>query len=220
MAPKNTQTTPSSCQNHATARKHPPERSERPERPGRPASFAAVLLAGAAAVLPLAAQAQSTPESSPSMYLQYGAAEHSADSWTVGVTVPWRNWRHSLWGGQLSGYWDVWGARWSAPLEGRDRGTWVIGVNPTVRWRPSNGQSPWFAETGVGLSWALNRRYVTDEKEFPTRYNFATHIGVGYLFGSQGQHELVLRLEHHSNAGIKKPNPGENFLQLRYAHHF
>ncbi|MBA4002142.1 MAG: acyloxyacyl hydrolase, partial [Delftia sp.] len=29
MAPKNTQTTPSSCQNHATARKNPPERSGR-----------------------------------------------------------------------------------------------------------------------------------------------------------------------------------------------
>ena len=112
------------------------------------------------------------------------------------------------------------GARDGPPLEGSHRSTWVVGINPTLRWRGSNGQSPWFAETGVGLSWALNRRYVTDEKEFPTRYNFATHIGVGYLFGNQGQHELVLRLEHHSNAGIKKPNPGENFLQLRYAHHF
>ena len=26
--------------------------------------------------------------------------------------------------------------------------------------------------------------------------------------------------EHFSNAGIKHPKPGENFVQLRYAHHF
>ena len=210
MALKIIQTTPSSYQSLAKARIHPPARLA-----------ATVMLACAGAVLPMATQAQSlAPESTPSLYLQYGAAERSADSWTLGVTVPWRNWRHALWGGQLSGYWDIWGARWSAPLEGSHRSTWVVGINPTLRWRGSNGQSPWFAETGVGLSWALNRRYVTDEKEFPTRYNFATHIGVGYLFGNQGQHELVLRLEHHSNAGIKKPNPGENFLQLRSAHHF
>jgi hypothetical protein len=173
-------------------------------------------------LLPAApARAQWTaPDTSPAMYLQYGAAEHDADSWTLGATLPWRDWRRGLWGGVLTGYWDLWAGRWSAPLEGSRRGTWVIGVNPTLRWRGQGGQSRWFTEAGVGLSWALNRRYVTDEKEFPTRYNFATHIGMGYLFGSQGQHEIALRLEHHSNAGIKKPNPGENFLQLRYARHF
>jgi lipid A 3-O-deacylase len=38
--------------------------------------------------------------------------------------------------------------------------------------------------------------------------------------GQQRQHELQLRLEHVSNAGIKEPNPGANFVQLRYALHF
>jgi hypothetical protein len=32
------------------------------------------------------------------------------------------------------------------------------------------------------------------------------------------QRELVLRVEHFSNAGIKHPNPGENYVQLRYTH--
>lgn len=179
----------------------------------------ALLLAGAA-VLPTARAQSILPQASPSMYLQYAVAEHSAESGTIGVTLPWRDWQRTLWGGQLTGYWDLWAGRWSAPLQGSHRGTWVIGVNPTLRWRGDGGQSPWFAEAGVGLSWALNRRYVTDDKQFPTRYNFATHLGLGYMFGDRRQHELVLRLEHHSNAGIKKPNPGENFLQLRYARHF
>jgi hypothetical protein len=43
-------------------------------------------------------------------------------------------------------------------------------------------------------------------------------MAVGRMFGAERQHELVLRLEHFSNAGIDHPNPGENFVQLRYAH--
>ena len=30
-----------------------------------------------------------------------------------------------------------------------------------------------------------------------------------------GAHELALRVQHYSNAGIRHPNPGENFVQLR-----
>jgi hypothetical protein len=29
-----------------------------------------------------------------------------------------------------------------------------------------------------------------------------------------------LRIQHSSNASLKHPNPGQNFLQLRYARHF
>jgi Lipid A 3-O-deacylase (PagL) len=36
-------------------------------------------------------------------------------------------------------------------------------------------------------------------------------------FGADGEHELALRLQHFSNGGIRRPNPGETFLQLRYA---
>jgi len=41
--------------------------------------------------------------------------------------------------------------------------------------------------------------------------------GVGRSFGADRRRELSLRLSHSSNAGIKEPNPGETFLQLRYA---
>ena len=40
------------------------------------------------------------------------------------------------------------------------------------------------------------------------------------MFGEQKLNEISLRFEHHSNAAIKQPNPGENFLQLRYARRF
>ena len=60
----------------------------------------------------------------------------------------------------------------------------------------------------------------TPSKTFSTRFNFASHLGVGVRLGAQQQHEWLLRVQHVSNAGLKKPNPGENFLQLRYALHF
>ena len=154
------------------------------------------------------------------IYLQYGQAKHSANSWALGVTLPWKNWNYSLGSGLVTGYWDIWGGQWSGDYQGGSRSTWVIGAKPTLRWRADQGQSPWFAEAGLGVSYAVNHRYLADQKDFSTRYNFATHIGVGYLFGEQLKSEISLRLEHHSNAGIKHPNPGENFLQIRYARHF
>ena len=45
-------------------------------------------------------------------------------------------------------------------------------------------------------------------------------MGGGRNFGARQEHELVLRVEHFSNAGIKHPNPGENFAQLRYTYRF
>ena len=179
--------------------------------------FASGLLA---ATLANPAFAQPVQNSTSSLYIQYGAAERKTDTWTLGATIPWGNWSYSLGSGQITGYWDLWGSRWAADYQGRSRSTWVIGAKPTFRWRPAQGQSPWFVDAGIGVSYATNRLYITDHKDFSTRFNFASHIGVGYLFGEQLKNEVSLRLEHHSNAGIKEPNPGENFLQLRYARNF
>ena len=51
-----------------------------------------------------------------------------------------------------------------------------------------------------------------------TAFEFADHIGVGYVFNNN--FDLGLRLQHYSNAGIKKPNSGENFVVLRGAYRF
>ena len=177
--------------------------------------FAAAGLMGSAT-----GHAQDIPNMSPAMYLQYGGAEHKTHTYTAGVLLPWKSWSYGLAGGQLTGYWDIWGSDWSGMYQGDRRNTWVIGAKPTLRWRPDQGQSPWFMEAGIGVSYAVNRLYLTDHKDFSTRYNFASHLGIGYLFGEQRKNEVSLRLEHHSNAGIKNPNPGENFLQIRYARHF
>jgi len=152
----------------------------------------------------------------PVLYVQYGTTGRSGGhSQGLGVTLPWRSWQYTLWGGVVRGHWDIWTARWHAKRHGSIP---VIGASPVLRWQ--NGTSPWFIQAGLGISLGTSHRYATQHKQFSTRFNFASHIGGGRAFGAQQQHEWLLRLEHHSNASIKSPNPGENFLQLRYGYRF
>jgi len=76
-----------------------------------------------------------------------------------------------------------------------------------------------FFEGGVGVTFTTNV-YETDRKRFSTSFNFGDHLALGRNFGARREHELSLRFEHYSNAGIKHPNPGENFVQLRYLRRF
>ncbi|MDP1996021.1 MAG: acyloxyacyl hydrolase, partial [Gallionella sp.] len=46
------------------------------------------------------------------------------------------------------------------------------------------------------------------------------HVGVGARFGDRRQFDLGYRFQHLSNGGIKKPNQGINFNQIRFAYHF
>jgi hypothetical protein len=71
-------------------------------------------------------------------------------------------------------------------------------------------------EGGIGVS-MLDRHYRSAHKSFSTRFNFSDHQAFGYSFGAHGEHELMLLIRHVSNGGIKKPNPGEDFVQLRYS---
>ncbi len=160
------------------------------------------------------------PRSAPSVYVQGGWAERQTDSATLGVTLPWTSWRSELWGSEVRGYWDIYASRWSYDGESGGSGhATLAGVTPTFRLRPDSGRSPWFLEGGIGITY-MDKRYHTSHKEFSTRYNFASHLGLGYSLGAQRQHEIAIRVQHLSNAGIKRPNPGENFVQLRYAYHF
>jgi lipid A 3-O-deacylase len=180
----------------------------------RAGALAAVILG-----LGVTAHAQAAPGPLRSVYIQAGDAQHGTDSATVGVTFPW-DWPHNAWGGGFEGYWDLFASRWSVDdSRPGPRHYTVIGAKPVVRYRFDGGRSGWFSELGIGASVA-DERYQTDHERFGTRFNFASHLGVGYSFGEQRRHEVALRYEHYSNGGIKKPNPGENFAQLRYAYRF
>ncbi|WP_332824406.1 acyloxyacyl hydrolase [Ramlibacter sp.] len=94
-----------------------------------------------------------------------------------------------------------------------------VGLLPTLRLNLAQGRSPWFVELGIGVSW-MDSRFRTPGRSFSTRFNFYDVLGAGYVFGDHRQHELGLRLLHISNGGIEEPNPGQEFLQLRYLARF
>lgn len=138
---------------------------------------------------------------------------------TVGAT--WESpWRWSLGSGVLAIYGELSASEWSYPTsnDGRRHLTQLAAV-PVFRFRGDAGASPWFVEAAVGLS-VTDHLYDDGRKQFSTAFNFADHLGVGYDFGARGQHEVALRVEHFSNGGIKEPNPGKTWGQLRYAYRF
>ena len=148
-------------------------------------------------------------------FVEGGIADHDAYSATIGLIWPW-SWRYQALGGELTAITEAYASHWS----GRgvdDRVSFTqLGLLPLLRYRFAQGRSDWFLEAGIGIS-VMDRIYRTSDKQFSTRFNFVDVAGVGRSFGAQRRQELSLRIAHISNADIKKPNPGENFLQLRYA---
>lgn len=186
---------------------------DRTRRPWRAvlAAIGSMLAAGAAA-----GSSDAGLDVAPRVFLQIGVAR-DAHAAVVGVTRPWR-WRRDYRGGALTGYWEASVGRWTTDLPaGASSSAWVtqVGVTPVLRWSP-HGSEAWFVEAGIGVN-LIAPLYRSRERRFSTAFNFGDHLALGRRFGEGHAHELALRLQHFSNAGIKRPNPGADFLQLRYA---
>lgn len=156
-----------------------------------------------------------------SLYVQGGhnvANGTDTDTLFLGLTVP-RYGPAPGTGG--SSYWDVYLGQWRGPqANGVTRSYTQVGALAMWRWRLSQGESRWFAEAGIGLSYLDGTYSKPGGRTFGSRLNFTERLGLGRSFGARDAHELSLSYQHHSNAGLKKPNPGEDFVQLRYAYRF
>ena len=92
----------------------------------------------------------------------------------------------------------------------------MIGSTPVFRWENDNKKGI-YVEGGIGAS-LFSKTYNNNGNRMSTAFEFADHIGIGYVFNNN--FDLGLRLQHYSNAGIKKPNNGENFVVVRGAYRF
>ncbi|SRR5258706_4076953 len=162
----------------------------------------------AAMAIPLGAQAADwRPDRA---FVEAGLAPSSSRSLTVGAQWSW-DWHRPFGNTEATGFTEVFVSRWSA-----SETVTQIGLLPMVRLRLAHGQSPWFMEGGIGIS-MTDSLYRNHDKQFSTRFNFVDVVGVGRSLDAEGRHEVSVRLAHISNGNLKKPNPGENFVQLRYA---
>lgn len=101
-----------------------------------------------------------------------------------------------------------------APSGQSNRDLLHVGVTPFARW--------WFASnTGVELGVGANMFSGTHlgDKDISTTFQFGSSVGLFHRL--QGTPWLLgLRLTHYSNADIKRPNPGQDCLQLRASYVF
>lgn len=178
--------------------------------------FPSVLLAAIALLAPPHASAQSLR---PSGYFAEAAILGGGD-WAVGAGLVWPlAWQTTLWGNPVSTLAEASISHWQARGTGHSHGFTHVALVPLLRLRFDGGRSPWFADAGIGVS-MTDQHFVTQTKQFTTAFNFVDTVGVGRSFGAGRRQDLSLRLQHVSNAGIRVPNPGQNFVQLRYASAF
>jgi hypothetical protein len=183
--------------------------------------FVAALMSWAG---PLAAQQRdltgerdATGWKSAVMFVQSGVTDGNTRSYTVGATWKW-NWSREYSFGTATGYTEVAVGRWATDNNTDGGQDWVtqVGITPVIRVHPHSQFADWFVEGGVGIN-LIRPFYRDDDKRFSTQFNFGDHIGIGREFGRDARQEISLRLQHFSNAGLKEPNPGENFMQIRYS---
>ncbi len=163
--------------------------------------------------------ATSSTLASKAAFVQFGKGT-STQTVTLGIqwALPW----HHEWGsGELSSYVEASIGRWRTEDKDVQLTTWItqLGLTPALRYRWDGGDSPWFVEAGIGVN-ILTPVFRDGDRRFSTTFNFGDHIALGRSFDSERRKELSLRLQHFSNGGIKRPNPGINFIQLRYTHAF
>jgi hypothetical protein len=123
-------------------------------------------------------------------------------------------------GYHLSGYWDANIAWWRAnqweKIPDNRKNLAVIGITPVFRWE-ADDKLGFYADAGIGAS-LFSSVYKNTHRQLSTAYEFADHVGVGYVFDKNW--ELGARLQHYSNGGIKHPNGGVNLFVVKAAYHF
>ncbi|HET8744824.1 MAG TPA: acyloxyacyl hydrolase [Ramlibacter sp.] len=178
-----------------------------------------MLLAGAMAVA-AAAPAAAADFKPDGISAQVGFGKHGTRMAGVGLVWDW-DFEALRRKAELTAHTELMVNRWrhEAVGGGNDALTQLV-VLPSLRMRLDRGASPWFISLGIGASW-FDRDFETPRKRFSTRWNFYDTVGVGYSFGGAASpQEVGLRWVHVSNGGVRHPNPGQDFLQLRYVHRF
>ena len=148
-----------------------------------------------------------------SVSVEAGRGTHNLNMARLGVQWNAQHKWFSTEGWGLARYWDLSFGGWN----GGHGAVYDFGLTPVFRLERPGGTP--YLEAAIGIH-ILSDLDIGTGSELSTRFQFGDHIGAGLRFGAQREHDLSLRLQHLSNAGIRNPNPGVNFLQLRFQHHF
>ena len=145
----------------------------------------------------------------------------SADLARIGVQWDWaKRWAlGSDW--HIGGYWDLSLGYWDNDSRNRTHSSITdLGFTPVFRLQQTNpGPVAPYLEAAIGIH-LLSHTSLSPQRRLSTKFQFGDHLGLGLRFGPRHAFDLGYRYQHLSNAGIKQPNQGINFHQLRLQYHF
>ncbi len=156
--------------------------------------------------------------------VEYGHSDSSNVSVNMGrVGVQW-DWNKKLvevgnW--HLGGYWESDFGYWSNNSTAKTHKSIIdIGFTPVFRFQQTTRSaiSP-YVEAAVGVH-LLSATSLNAQRQFGSSFQFGDHLGAGVRFGDKGMYDIGYRYQHFSNAGIKGPNQGVNYNEVRLQYHF
>ena len=107
------------------------------------------------------------------------------------------------------------GGIWRVPdLAGTTR---RFDLHATPVWRADYARA--YVEAGIGV-YLLSHTINNDTTHMSTSLEFGSHVGAGLRLGPQGETRVGIALQHLSNAGIKEPNGGVNFVLVNVSFPF
>ncbi len=131
------------------------------------------------------------------------------------LTAAWQSdalWTHALDTGHVDLRVEASAGRAFGPAGQPGAPLWHIGLTPFVDWWFQPGTA---LEAGIGAN--LFSGVHIGSKSISTAYQFGDSIGLYHRL-AHTPWGIGVRFTHYSNADIKRPNPGQNYLQLRLSY--
>ena len=169
------------------------------------------LIAAALAGAPVGAAAEVVPF----LHAQQG---YGVTVWGVGARIgPERTlWKGGAW--RIDHDFNVRLSRWLSHREQRRAfALWEVGAWNTLRFLAPRPDYTPFAEAGLAMHLLTHTRI--GDRALGTAFQFGQHVALGVRFGPGQAYTIAARMEHVSNADIKKPNDGVSMagFEFRYA---
>ncbi len=120
----------------------------------------------------------------------------------------------------VAGFWEASLGRWRGhSAVGNNQTVADVGITPVFRFQQKNpsGFAP-YVEGAIGYH-MISPAFVYANRKFGSAFQFGDHVGFGVRFGAHQKFDLGYRFQHLSNCGIKKPNQGINFNQVRFSYY-
>ncbi|WP_345877640.1 acyloxyacyl hydrolase [Shewanella algae] len=95
----------------------------------------------------------------------------------------------------------------------------LLAMSPILKYPLMRGQwLDFYLEAGIGFALLDDSQFAG--KDVGSHYQFEDRLGFAFKFGRERKQTGSITYLHYSNAGLSKPNPGLDFVNLAYSYRF